>query len=118
MRRGFEVILEVRMERLAMLREWRRWVGRIAGEFARRLGEVEVYVFGSVAEGRWHGGSDVDVLVVSDRVPGRLGERYRLWAEVWEALGLPLNHPFEIHIADRREAEFYKRHAGSMLRIR
>ncbi len=118
MRRGFDAILEVRLERLEMLREWRRWVEGIAEEFAKRLGDVEVYVFGSVAEGRWHGGSDVDVLVVSDRLPERLGERYRLWAEVWESLDLPLHHPFEIHLVNRREAGFYRRHIRRMVRVR
>ena len=117
MRRGFQPILEVKLERLKMLREWRRWAEKLAREFKHILGEVEVYAFGSAVEGRMMGGSDVDILVVSEKAPERLLERSDLVAAVEERLQLPLYHPFEVHLVNRREAEFYWRHIKKFEKI-
>ena len=56
-------ILRSRLEMAKLAREWRYWSLRIAEVARKALGECEVYVFGSVAEGRSAGGSDVDVLI-------------------------------------------------------
>ncbi len=45
-------ILKSRLEMARMAREWRLWASRIAGAAERLIGGCEVYVFGSVAEGR------------------------------------------------------------------
>lgn len=104
------MVLEVRLERLKLLRDWRVWATKIAAEFRRIMSDAEVYVFGSVVEGSAHGGSDVDILVVSEQTPKRLGERSKIIADVESKLNLPLHHPFEIHLVNPGEAEFYKKH--------
>ena len=62
-------------------------------------------MFGSVVEGCITGGSDVDVLIVADQLPGNFKVRGNLKAQIEEAANLPLYHSFEIHMATREEAE-------------
>ncbi|WP_081423251.1 MULTISPECIES: nucleotidyltransferase domain-containing protein [Archaeoglobus] len=68
------------------------------------LGEAEVYLFGSVAEGKAVLSSDIDILVVTTREEVRKArERARIIAEIEERAGLPFVHPFEFHIMDEEE---------------
>ena len=111
-------ILESRLEMVRLAREWRFWCDRIARAAERILGDCEVYVFGSVVEGRAVGGSDVDVLIVSDEIPDRNRDRWGLKARIEVEAGLPLYHPYEIHLANREEAKWYFRHIKKAVRIR
>ena len=78
------------------------------GTYLRRLVEVvkgldpssEVYLFGSVAEGRYLLSSDIDVLVVAGASPGKV------LAELWLA---GIRDPFEIHVVTRKALELYRR---------
>ena len=63
---------------------------------------AELYLFGSVAEGKHLISSDIDILVVSDLHPGRI------IAELWSA---GIGDPFEIHVITRSMLETYKRRA-------
>lgn len=112
-----ERILEIRLERVKMLKEWSIWVDRVADAARRRLGKVEVYLFGSVAGGRWNGSSDVDVLIISDNLPKTNLGRSDLKAEIEEEAGLPPIHPLEIHLATRTEADWYFKHAEKMVKV-
>ncbi len=71
-------ILRSRLEMVKLASKWRYWSRRIAEAAEKVLGECEVYVFGSVIKGGSVGGSDVDILIVSDNVPSRLRERWNL----------------------------------------
>jgi len=78
------------------------YLGRLAAVVKRLDPSSEVYLFGSVAEGRYLYSSDVDVLVVSDVL--KPGEALAaLWAEGF-------GDPFEIHVVERA-AEVYRRRA-------
>lgn len=83
-------------------------------EIASRLfGDVEVYVFGSVVEGKVHPMSDVDIAVVVGRADEE--ERVRLYGEVRKTFG-PL-HPFEIHVLTEGEWMKYKKFIRKYLKI-
>ena len=69
--------------------------------------EAEVFLFGSVAEGKYNYSSDIDVLVVT-RFPAA-----KIHLELWRA---GIREPFEIHIQPPEKAQFYKRRA-KLLRI-
>lgn len=85
--------------------QWRLWSKQI-GEAAREiLGECSVYVFGSVAKGEYIGGSDVDILIVSNKLPSSGKSRCEIKALIEEKANLPPYHPFEIHLATSIEAE-------------
>lgn len=98
-------LLKARIEISKLVRDWRFWCQAIAKAAEDVLGSCEVYVFGSVVEGRVTGGSDVDVLIVADRLLRDFRVRGNLKADIEEAADLPLYHPFEIHLATRKEAE-------------
>ena len=68
---------------------------------------AEVYLFGSVAEGRYTYSSDIDVLVVTDRGVEEVLPR------LWEA---GVSDPFEIHVRPRSMLEQYVR-KGKLIRI-
>ncbi|MEN3048424.1 MAG: nucleotidyltransferase domain-containing protein [Candidatus Caldarchaeales archaeon] len=109
--------LDVLARRAAMVREWRRHVAEIASAARSVLPDARVYVFGSAVRGEAVGGSDVDVLVVSRRVPSSAIERGRLRAMIEDAAGLPDFHPFEIHVVDEGEAGWYFARAKEMVPV-
>ncbi len=95
---------------------WRRYAEVVKRVAEAELGEVEVYVFGSVVRGEAHPAlSDIDVLVVSPRMPESNEERARIRAKIDEELG-PFN-PFEVHLVSPREFEWYKRFIDEMVPI-
>jgi predicted nucleotidyltransferase len=72
-------------------------------ETVRRIdSNAELYLFGSVAEGKHLLSSDIDILVVSDLHPGKI------IAELWSN---GIDDPFEIHVITRDMLETYKRRA-------
>ncbi|MBS7612394.1 nucleotidyltransferase domain-containing protein [Candidatus Bathyarchaeota archaeon] len=95
-------------------RQWRFWSEAIAKAAYEVLGSCNVYVFGSVAEGRATGGSDVDVLIVANSLPGNFRARGELIAKIEEAANLPLYHPFQIHLATWKEAEVNPIYQGAV----
>ena len=100
-----------------ILKNWRYWVKRIAVAAKEVLGDCETYVFGSVIEGAWTGGSDLDILIVCDRRIRSNKERGELKALIEERACLPLFHPIEIHLVDKSEIEWYWRHIRKYLKI-
>ena len=68
---------------------------------------AELYLFGSVAEGKHLLSSDIDILVVTDLQP----------AEVLSALwSRGIKDPFEIHVITREMVEVYRKR-GRLVRI-
>ena len=83
-----------------------RNLGRYLETIARAVKEVnedaEVYLFGSVAEGRHLISSDIDVLVVTKRKPGEVLSL--LWSR-------GIKDPFEVHVVTKDELRIYKERA-------
>ncbi|MCX8171473.1 MAG: nucleotidyltransferase domain-containing protein [Candidatus Bathyarchaeota archaeon] len=112
--------LRAKLEINRLIRDWRFWCNKIADAAASVLGKCEVYVFGSVIYGHATGGSDVDVLIVADQLPKDFRARGFLKAEIEQKAGLPLYHPFELHLVTRNEAEenpIYREVLKSGLRV-
>jgi len=102
-----ERYLDILMERAEMVRNWRLYMTKIAEAARKILPDSRIYVFGSVVKGKATGGSDVDVLIVSGKMPRSNMERAEIKVRIVELSGLPLHHPFEIHLADEKEAGWY-----------
>jgi hypothetical protein len=98
-------LLEARLELRNLAQNWRFWSERIADVARKVLGSCDVHVFGSVVKGHFTGASDVDVLIVCSRLPRDCRRRGNLKAKIEEVANLPLYHPFEIHLATKKEAE-------------
>ncbi len=115
MRRG----VRARLERVEILKEWREWIPLIVRSVKETLGEdAEVFIFGSVVEGRLTAASDVDVLVASNNVPDDFLEAEELKSRIERLAGLPPRHPFELHLVTRRQASHYlKRLRVSYVRV-
>ena len=64
--------------------------------------DAEVYLFGSVAEGKHTLSSDIDVLVVTNQPPGKV------LATLWEK---GIKDPFEIHVITKNMLETYRKRA-------
>ncbi len=78
--------------------------------------KAEVYLFGSVAEGRYiPGKSDIDVLVVVEKAPKTVSELVELKLKVLE--GIDLFSPFEIHVVDSKGFEHYRRMCKKLVKV-
>ena len=107
--------LENAWERAKILRNWENWVSRIRVATEKLIGEnlLGIYVFGSLAREEAVASSDADILIVVKQAPVLLIERSKIKMRIVEEAGLPLIHPFEIHLVDEKEAETYFRHIRS-----
>ena len=75
---------------------------RKIGEYCKnKLGEVRIFLFGSIIDGSWDMESDIDVLVVSPFCPPHLYQRAKLIGEIRFELGK--FNPFEIHLITPEE---------------
>ena len=101
--------------RIELLKKYKEHLPKIVKKCEEVLGSCEIYVFGSILD-EFTGGSDVDLLIVSDKVPKSLKERAKILAKIEEEL--PLYHPFEFHLVDKKGFEFYRKQSKKMERIR
>ena len=116
-RRLREYIDEALREREERVASWRSWLPRLAGEIARELRALEVYLVGSVARGELHRAHDVDLLVVAERAlsPREARERLR---RVMERLGLDSHtHPVDLHLAAPEERDKWLRRSGAAVKL-
>ena len=104
--------MDLQRYRAEMLKEWRAWAERVARAVKRILPKSEVYVLGSVVRGDYTGGSDIDILIVSNRIPEGLLKRAELKRSIEETANLPITHQIQIHLTRRSEADNYIRRAG------
>mgnify|MGYP001140500426 CR=1 FL=1 len=112
-------LLKAKVEFSRLIRDWRFWSEAIGKAAEKALGSCKIYLFGSIAEG-YMGGSDVDILIVADRLPRDFRVRGELKARIEEEAGLPLCHPFEMHLVTCVEVEanpIYKRAIGKGVAI-
>lgn len=108
MDRYFDILLK----RADMVENWREHAKRILAAARRLLPDARAYVFGSVVGGEAVGGSDVDMLIVSASMPRGGLERAKVRVKIEELAGLPLHHPFELHLVNEDEAWWYIEKVG------
>ena len=110
--------MDTARKRAQMVKEWKVYADKIAEAVRRVLPDAQVFVFGSVVRGDYIASSDVDILVISSKIPEGLFERGRIKAEIEKEAGLPYYHPFELHMVRPEEAEPYLRRIRNyMVRI-
>ncbi|WP_460024170.1 nucleotidyltransferase domain-containing protein [Infirmifilum sp. SLHALR2] len=101
------------------LRRWREYAEKVARAVGDLAPGAKVFVIGSVAEGTPTIYSDVDILVVLDRVD--METKKRLLVDILERAidlyQLPWDAPVELHIVSREEAERYFRNARRVIEI-
>jgi len=103
-----ELLIKEAKRRAEVFRNLNRYLRILASVVEQIDDKAEIYLFGSVAEGRHLLSSDIDVLVVTDKPPAEVLKR------LWEA---GIKDPFEIHIATREELKLHKAKA-KLIRIK
>lgn len=71
------------------------------------LPDSNVYVFGSIVKGEATGRSDIDILIISKNIPKNNIEKAEIKMKIEKLSNLPLYHPFEFHLVNDEEAEWY-----------
>ncbi len=112
----FEHLIDLVREEERCRRDYMRLARAVKEAAERLLGEVRVYVFGSIVEGRDTPSSDIDVMIVSGSAPRRLSERSKLVSEIQSEVGL--HAPLEIHLITPEEERWYLRFVRRRVRVR
>lgn len=107
--------METLRSRAKMIEDWKVWSKKIAYAAKTIMPDAEVYVFGSVIRGDATGGSDIDLLIVSQNISKKALDQAKIKVEIEEMAGLPLYHPFEIHLATKDESGQYFVVAGKYI---
>ena len=106
--------LDLAWERTRILRARRKWLSRAkeAADEVLTSNLVGFYVFGSAVKGNLVASSDIDLLIVTKSLPKSIIGRSEIRETIMNRAGLPLVHPFEIHLVDEEEAKVYFKHLG------
>jgi len=108
----FDVYLEFGRKRLEQLKNYKRVVKEVKEIAQKHFGKVEVYVFGSVLEGKPTASSDIDILIVTDKISPE--EASKIKTIIYESLDAPV----ELHIVSSDELEnWYKRFIGKLEKV-
>jgi len=87
------------------LENYREIVEKVKELALARWPKAELYIFGSIARGKYTASSDLDILIVLDKRPSR-EEEYLVKAEIYSRI----NAPVELHVASIDEFErWYKK---------
>ncbi len=95
-----------------ILKNYRGILQRVKEIIHRIDPSAEIYVFGSVVEGKYTGASDIDVLVITDKIE----EKYDIMVNVYKEVDAPI----ELHIVSREQFKrWYSRfiRENEMIRI-
>ena len=107
------------MERVEYFRYWRKYAEDICTSLKEILPDVMVVVFGSVVKGDYVPSlSDIDVMVVSDKV-GDVVWQAKVTVYITSRVFKGMVTPFEFHYADRRSyEEFYRDFLKPVVEVR
>ena len=110
-------ILEIKLKRAEIIKNWRKYIEKLKRSVREVLNDAEIYIFGSIVESKAVGASDIDILIVSSKIPQKTRDKIDIIMKIEEKLNLPLYHPFEFHLATPEQAKFYFKHCKKMLKI-
>lgn len=112
MLREFDLYLEFGMKRVEHLKNYKNVAKRVKEIAQNILGKADVYVFGSVVEGEFTASSDIDILIVVDKVNSK--EIYKLKTIIYKLIDAPI----ELHVISSREFEnWYKRFISKLEKV-
>ena len=105
MSQKFKIYMNYGRKRLEQLKNYRQTA-------QKRLGNVEVYVFGSVVENSVTASSDIDLLIITENIDKE--EAQKLKASIMESIDAPI----ELHITSKSSFEnWYKKFITKMEKI-
>ncbi len=109
------MLRRIRKSHEKYFKNYRKYASLVKSIMEKELGsDVKVFLFGSMVEGKAiPGASDIDVLVVSKRVPRTVTEQSRLRSKFLLAIN-DLSAPFEIHFMDPTQFKSHKKLLGKL----
>jgi len=108
----FEIYMNYGRKRLEQLKNYRQIAQKVKEIVQKRLGNVEVYVFGSVIENKATASSDIDLLIITENIEKE--EAQKLKAAIIESIDAPI----ELHITSKSSFEnWYKKFITKMEKI-
>jgi predicted nucleotidyltransferase len=69
--------------------------------------KLKVIIFGSVIERDYTLSSDIDVLIISSRIPRKGIRRAKILEKIYDSIGI--FSPFEIHLLNKKDWKIYKK---------
>jgi len=97
---SFDLILEEMLRRKSVFENLDKYLELIVNIVKKIDENASVYLFGSVAEGKYIMASDIDVLIVTRVKP------CEIIAKLWEA---GIGDPFEIHVQPPEKLHYYEK---------
>ncbi len=102
-----ERYIDIFIERARIIKKWKEYMPMIAKVIKNLLPDSQIYIFGSVIKEEAVGGSDIDILIISNLIPKNNLERAKIKVKIEQLCNLPLFHPFEFHLVNEEEAKWY-----------
>lgn len=93
---SWSLLIELGKRRGEIIKNYERHLSRICTAVRDVLGDADVYLFGSVVEGRAVALSDIDIIIVAE--VGSNMKKAEVVMEIEEKAGLPFDNPFEFHL--------------------
>lgn len=106
MRTLVDFLIEKKAREEKYFKNYLFWAKKIKKEAQKLLGKVQVFVFGSVVQGKAEPGSDIDVLIISARLKTK--KRGEIRTKIQRKIGFL--SPFEIHLISPKEYRQWYRH--------
>ncbi|MCS7144743.1 MAG: nucleotidyltransferase domain-containing protein [Archaeoglobaceae archaeon] len=111
----FDLKAEIARKERIYFEKYMEYAKKIKEIAIELLGNADVFLFGSVVEGKATMASDIDVLIVSKNTPKRILDRSKIVAEILKRIDVFA--PFEIHLIREEELEWYKRFVKKFLKV-
>jgi len=93
-----DLLIEAQKVRERYINNLEKYLKIIKRRAKKILGEdTKVYLFGSFLKGNFGPKSDIDILIVSPKVPIQVGKKSEIL--IYLKKGFSAYHPFEIHLA-------------------
>ncbi len=108
MKTFIDIKKEIWDEKKRYFENWLYYCKKIKEEAEKLLHPARILVFGSVVKGSWTPNSDIDVLIISDKLSKNWEENYIYKVKIKSKVGA--FSPFQIHLLTSEEYEnWYKR---------
>jgi len=109
-----EFLREVYERRRKYFEQLNEYLKKIKEIVKREIPDAEIYLYGSVVEGRFSIGlSDIDVAIVSDRFKDR-EKKLEVFGKLIKEF---FDSPFEFHVLTKEQWNFYKKFIKSVKKI-
>ncbi len=94
--------IELAKKRNKIIINYEDYLVKINNAIKNLVGDVKVFLFGSVLRDEQVALSDIDLLIVGD-IPRKHLIRAEILADIEDKANLPLYHPFGMHLIDDNE---------------